>query len=613
MTEKNNIQIQFDYLDLEKCFKNFYVVPDYQREYVWEERQVNQLLSDVFDEFDNNHNKEYFIGSTVVFKDNNGSYELIDGQQRTTTLFLIICALKSVYKEWNLDTDTLDRMIKDKTVNALGDSIDKYKLELQYKDSSNILNVISSLSDRPENLKGSAERLFNAYENIIAFLNQNFREDKPEQLKKFFVYLYRKLKFIQIETPEINDALKIFETINERGIGLNPMDLLKNLIFRQVDRKEFTKLNTKWQQLVSILAKNNEKPLRFLRYFIMANYNVNSPKGDEILREDEIYNWITKPENTIQCNYEKEPFDFVSLLIENAEIYVKYFKGEDQFGQNIFLNNIRKLGGGSFRQHLILLLAGRKLSKPLFDHLAKQIETLIFFYFITREPTKEFERNFSKWAKDLLTIQTADELDQFIKDKIKPEVDEKRNSYRSSFLELNQNSVQHYRMRYILAKIAQYVDQQRLGSYIPQTLDSYITTGIEIEHILPFTPEKGLREKIGEEYDEVKIKLGNLTLLEKSINASIGNNDFYGHKVGEYSKSSIYLTKSISKLENVGTNTAITRLNQRLKSFTAWNCSTITERQELLFDLSKSIWEVDYINEQKERPMANIGNSYATP
>lgn len=84
----------------------------------------------------------------------------------------------------------------------------------KYKDSSNILNIISSISDRPANLKGSAERLFNAYENIVAFLTQNFRKDKPDQLKKFFVYLYRKLKFIQIETPEINDALKIFETIN---------------------------------------------------------------------------------------------------------------------------------------------------------------------------------------------------------------------------------------------------------------------------------------------------------------------------------------------------------------------------------------------------------------
>ncbi|MEM9001201.1 MAG: DUF1524 domain-containing protein [Bacteroidota bacterium] len=96
-----------------------------------------------------------------------------------------------------------------------------------------------------------------------------------------------------------------------------------------------------------------------------------------------------------------------------------------------------------------------------------------------------------------------------------------------------------------------------------------------------------------------------MTLLEKSINASIGNSDFYNHKVGEYSKSSIYLTKSISVLENVGTNTAITRINQRLKTFANWNSSTIMERQELLFDLSKSIWEVDYLNESKEKPVAS--------
>ena len=485
MDDQNNIQIQFKYLDLENCFKNFYIVPDYQREYIWEERQVNQLLSDVFDEFDNNRFKEYFIGSTVVFKDNNGVYELIDGQQRTTTLFLIICALKYIYTDWGLETDTLDRMIKDKTVDALGDSVDKFKLELQYEDSSNILTKISSLSDRPNNLKGSADRLFNAYETIIIFLTQNFDKNNSDQLKKFFVYLYRKLKFIQIETPEINDALKIFETINERGIGLNPMDLLKNLIFRQVKRDDFNKLNSKWQQLVKILADNNEKPLRFLRYFIMANYKVNNSKGDEILREDEIYKWIIKPENKYQCNYEKEPFDFVNFLIENAETYVAFFRGADKYGQNIFLDNIKKLGGGSFRQHLILLLAGRNLSKELFDHLAKQIETLVFFYFITRESGKVFERNFSKWSKDLIKIKTADELNVFIEEKIEPEIYGRRDYFKTSFMNLNQNSVQQYRIRYILAKISQYVEHQRQGAYIPQILDNYITKGIEIEHILP--------------------------------------------------------------------------------------------------------------------------------
>ena len=89
--------------------------------------------------------------------------------------------------------------------------------------------------------------------------------------------------------------------------------------------------------------------------------------------------------------------------------------------------------------------------------------------------------------------------------------------------------------------------------------------------------------------------MGNLTLLEKSINASIGNRDFYNHKVSEYAKSSIYLTKSISKLENVGKDTAVTRLNDRLESYDEWNGLTIMSRQELLFNLSKDIWKVEYM------------------
>lgn len=404
----NNIQIQFNYLDVENCFKNFYVVPDYQREYVWTEVQINQLLDDIYEEFDFNPNKEYFIGSTVVFKNNDGFYELIDGQQRTTSIFLIICAFKKIYREREIDTDTIERMIKDKTVNSLGDSVDCYKLELQYKDSSNILSKIANNLERPENLTGSAERLYNAYENVISFLKNRFKEDEdPVQLKKFFVYIFRKLKFIQIETPEINDALKIFETINERGVGLNPMDLLKNLLFRQVNRNDFNSLKDKWKTLIKLLEKNNEKPLRFLRYFIMSNYKVNNQRGEEIIREEEIYKWFIRPENVAQCNYEKEPFEFVELLLENATCYINFFKGLNKDGsKNVYLDNISKLGGGAFKQHLILLLAGRNLPQDLFNHFAKQIETLVFYYFITKEPTKEFERNFSKWAKSVLRIKS---------------------------------------------------------------------------------------------------------------------------------------------------------------------------------------------------------------
>lgn len=590
----NNIQIQFKYLDIENCFKNFYVVPDYQREYVWGEVQINQLLEDVYEEFDFNLNKEYFIGSTVVFKNMDGFYELIDGQQRTTSVFLIICAFKKIYRERGIDTDTIERMIKDKTVNSLGDSVDRYKLELQYKDSSNILVKIADNLERPEKLVGSAERLFNVYENVNTFLKERFKDEEDHtSLKKFFVYIYRKLKFIQIETPEINDALKIFETINERGVGLNPMDLLKNLLFRQVERNEFNSLKDKWKSLIKLLESNNEKPLRFLRYFIMSNYKVNNQRGEEIIREEEIYKWFIKTENIAQCNYEKQPFEFVELLLENANCYINFFKGLNKDGsKNVNLDNIVKLGGGAFKQHLILLLAGRNLPQDQFNHFSKQIETLIFYYFITKEQTKEFERNFSKWAKSVIKVKSQDELNAFIKQNIEPVIIAKESEYKLRFLEARQNNLQQYRIRYILAKIAQYLDQERLGSYVPHVLDNYITKGIEIEHILPFNPEENLRNEIGEEYNDLKIRLGNLTLLEKTMNIVVSN-DFFSKKVVEYAKSPFYISKSIAGLDNIGQNSAVTRLNQKLQSFNEWNKHSIYDRQEMLYNLSKDIWKIE--------------------
>lgn len=107
------------------------------------------------------------------------------------------------------------------------------------------------------------------------------------QLKKFVYFLLMVTSFIRIETHDITDALKIFETINQRGKGLDSMDLLKNMVFCQVDRSKFKELNMNWKEITRALESIEEKPLRFLRYFIMASYNTSAVK-DGILREDQI-------------------------------------------------------------------------------------------------------------------------------------------------------------------------------------------------------------------------------------------------------------------------------------------------------------------------------------
>ncbi len=433
----------------------------------------------------------------------------------------------------------------------------------------------------------SEENIVEAYSTVRRFMEANFKS--LEEIRPFLGYFLNNVKLIQIETPKISDALKIFETINERGVGLNPMDLLKNLIFRHVDKKDFNKLKDKWKIITSLLETHEEKPLRFLRYFIMANYQVKNEKGEEIIREDEIYVWITSNKN--QCKYEQEPFAFVDFLKANAEAYVNYLKGKDKNGSdNIYLDNIRKLSG-SFRQHLMLLLAAKDLKKDLFDHLTKQIEVLIFYYILTKEPTKEFERKFSKWAKEIKAIDTQEKLNVFIEQNLSSDVLAKNAEFKNAFLFFHERSLQGYRLRYILGKLAQFIDQQVLGVYEDRNLDSYLTKGIEIEHILPQTPEKELRDVFGADYDEYKAKLGNLTLFEKPQNIVAGNN-YFAEKKPLYKTSKFYLTKSIAVIETVGTDSAVNRTNRYLKSFDLWNRDTIKERQELLFGIAKDIWRI---------------------
>ena len=80
------------------AFKDHYIVPDYQREYVWQGEQVEQLLSDLLDAYNEDNKKAYFLGTIVTF-DTGNQFELIDGQQRLTTFFILLCSLKKNISE----------------------------------------------------------------------------------------------------------------------------------------------------------------------------------------------------------------------------------------------------------------------------------------------------------------------------------------------------------------------------------------------------------------------------------------------------------------------------------------------------------------------------------
>jgi hypothetical protein len=595
MTESITPKIESQDLSVGALFKDFYSVPDFQREYVWQREQVEKLLQDIYDEFYNEEGHilagpEYFLGSVVACKADDGTYQLIDGQQRMTTIYLILCVLRDNFKEIGAErSKVLESQIADSAIDPRSyTEVERYRVTLQYEDSAGVLEKVAGGNTPLAGIAESTDSVTNilaAYRDIREFLATNL-DTEPKRLREFHGVLTTRVKLIRIVTPTIANALKVFETINDRGVGLNAMDLLKNLLFMRTASKDYGKLKERWKTLVDTLHCCGEKPLRFLRYYIMAHHAIDYHRG---IREDEIYTWLV--DHVEECGIEANPIGFADRLIECAKAHANFLGCKDAQGrENRYLRNLDLLGG-SLRQQYILLMAGRDLPADLFDKLCQSIENLFFCYIITREPTKTFERNFARWSADLRNVKTDSELQAFIARCFIPDMQSHSDRFDFAFREMAQDRIQQYRIRYILAKLTQRVEEEAWGNPAYGRLDHYITKEVEIEHILPSNPRPDVRAAFDKpaEYAAYVGQLGNLTLLEKTINCSVSNGT-YAEKMPGYRQSTFLLTKSLAEKPQVGVNTQLNRAVQELVQFDSWDSTAILKRQEMLAKLARKVW-----------------------
>ena len=580
-------KIQSEDCSVTSLFQSFYAVPDYQREYVWDTDQVEQLLKDVREEMGDGPAQdapEYFIGSIVVCPGRDGVLDLIDGQQRMTTLYITLCAIRDRLAELGAQpSSVLNAQIADAAVDVFGEERRRYRLDLQYEDSGDALTRIADGKRIETPSTQSMRNMQNAHHVVTRFLESEFGQD-PAAVRKLFGYLTNKVKLIRIQTEDVAKALKIFETINDRGVGLNSMDLLKNLLFMKTPKGQFDRLKDTWKELQDTIFRMGEKPLRFLRYFIFSRYDV------DLLREDEIYGWFTK--NDAIVGYGRDPIVFAKELVAAAKAYERFRDGKNEKGErNRHLDNIRLLGGQAARQHLILLLAGRHLGPAQFDRLAAEVENLFFCYVITREPTRDFERNFAKWATELRSIKSDEELDAFIVARFDNAKADLANRFDDAMGRLALRSLQLYRFQYVLAKLTQQVDLLAYGETEgTRWLGNYVSGGYEVEHIFPQTPNAEAAAEFGPVSDpEVVQRLGNLVLVEKSINTSLGNRP-YSEKRPVYQQSKLLLTRALSERPKVGTNTRIDRAVASIEPYSAWSEGAVHKRQRSLVTLARAVW-----------------------
>lgn len=230
--------------NIEKIVKNkqYFIIPAYQRLYVWKEEQIRKLLEDIYNAILSKKDA-YYIGSLIVIK-KNGLYQLIDGQQRFTTIYIFIKTLIYYSKEFELTKDNKDFLLSFEDKN-------KYRLSFEARKFANdfICNNFT---------------MNNADNKLMPFIRaieiiKNFLEEKINKKNDFIEYIKNKLVFIITEMPERTDVNKLFETFNNRGIQLKQHEILKSYILkplRKSERKVYSNIWDMCSMMDSYIEKN---------------------------------------------------------------------------------------------------------------------------------------------------------------------------------------------------------------------------------------------------------------------------------------------------------------------------------------------------------------------
>lgn len=549
-------------------FKPF-VIPEYQRPYAWSDEQVETLFEDLW-EFTagsggTENNGSYFLGSIVSYENDDGEQEIIDGQQRITSLFLL---LRAIYTRL---TDILEseRTAAAKNfiskieptiwrTNKLTGVVDYTDILLTSRvmnnDGNQILKAILETGETSENAKDNYSKNYRLFQRL---LDKHFLEN-PLMVYQFIYALLNQAILLPITADTQDTALTIFSTLNDRGLPLSEADIFKAKIYNQLDvdnKKLFIK---RWKDLDEQATYNKESIQQLFYYYMFY------------LRALEKDIKTTTP--GIRKYYANEKFKrlFEVDLMDNLCIILNLWK---------VINKGQEIDGEAWSKN-------NKIKQSL-DTLSSYPNEFwkypVVIYYICHRNKEDFEVKFTVFLNKLL-------LELFTKYLISPTV----NAVKTDILKLNaeivksdkpifnfkeidmailENHIQnpHRNLVRMLLKILAYQEQ-----------DTLLPDNWEIEHIFPQKWQDNYFTDVSEITIKEKIEyIGNKVPFEKKLNIIAGNG-YFGKKKKEYLASNILITKKLGALE-----------------IDEWNLDSIMTRNIRILDSVKNIlsqWNDRYNN-----------------
>jgi uncharacterized protein with ParB-like and HNH nuclease domain len=518
----SEINIQAGEYPILKIFSNDFIfnIPSFQRPYAWTTEQSGELLEDIITfKGDGNIQPDklppYFLGSIVLIKGNDPNSEVIDGQQRLTTLTILLSVLRYLVPQEHVAG--LTSFIYEKGIIIAGIP-DTYRLTLRPRDNQFFQDYIQK-ERGIELLKTSNDVLkdsqLNIQENALLFLKrlEHFPKGRLVELAQ---YVITRCFLVVVSTPDFDSAYRIFSVLNDRGLPLYLTDILKAEVIGEIHTPDKDKYNTEWEDLEALLGRET-----FQNLFAHIRTIYRKVKSqDTILKEFRLYVLTTdNPQHFIDKVL--KPYAEAFFTIKNA----CYQSIKDAEQVNNLLKWLNQIDNSDWIPPAILFLSRYKDHPTLLLRFFTELERLAAGMMILRA---NVNKRIERYGRLLTAIEICDGL-------FDPD----------SPLQLtNEEQIE------IVTHLEGDLYHSWFCKYVLLRLDESLSAGgvffdypiISIEHVLPQNPKpESIWMKwfpLHEEREKYVHCLGNLVLLSRRKNSEAQNYEFETKKE-KYFKTSV--------------------------------------------------------------------------
>lgn len=540
---------------IREIFNMWYCIPDYQRAYVWDTDQVRDLLDDTISAYRENKEAQYFLGSMVLKinekSENNVSYteyELLDDQQRITTVFLILACMRDMLTDYPQYQNSLAGFVY-QAEDAILQQPERMRIIFNIRSdvrdfvNEHIKPLHGTCDDALLKEKMQAKDVNISIRNMAnaMLVAHEFLEENKSDIIGYLSYFLNKVLMIYVATEELQDAFQLFTVLNNRGVKLSSSDILKAENLKELSAADRTSWATRWEEMETYFGEDFDKFLSHIRTILVKKKQTTTllKEFDEFVYSNQEYD-RTQKKYVPRTPILRRGKDTFELLYSYYHTYQEVFDTDHSVvtGDYEITNYLKLMETGFGADYWIapVLDYYRKYRRRGFVAFLKALDRKLSADWITAAtPTVRME-NVNAILREIEASQDSAALLQ-----------SKTFTINKSDFERVINGDIYGRLfaKYLLLKL----DLIYRGSstpMIPQAIAS-------IEHILPRNPSadsQWVKDFPAAEREEWTNKLGNLVLISRRKNTAQGNRDYVEKKEKYFEKNIEMFPNSIRIYQN---------------------------------------------------------------